>query len=239
MAINNSILKAIKLGSLPALCMLFFTWIGLRVKIPKDLTGALQHFSAGILLCSIGTELLPDLVAVQGPIENLSVALGFFLGVGALLLLGALLPESEGDESSIEVESDDEVEEHVIIKGTINAKPTSSLRGAFCLARQKYDNDSEYTPTLVGELQPLTGSSEEGATRRFPLLLFSAILVDSVMDGLLIGIVMAAGSTAGFMMAISLAVEMSFLGLTLANSLHGCSQFKSFLTSWMGPAASK
>ena len=55
------------------------------------------------------------------------------------------------------------------------------------------------------------------------------------MDGLLIGIATAAGQSAGPMMAASLCVEMSFLGLTLAMALKGQSRISSIGASLVGP----
>ena len=70
----------------------------------------------------------------------------------------------------------------------------------------------------------------------FPFALISAIAVDSALDGLLVGIACAAGPSAGSMMAISLSVEMSFLGLTLATALHGQPKSKSVSASFLGPS---
>jgi ZIP family zinc transporter len=72
--------------------------------------------------------------------------------------------------------------------------------------------------------------------KAFPTALVIALAIDSAIDGLLIGIAAAAGPSAGPMMSASLAVEMSFLGLTLATALHGHPTSKSFSASVLGPA---
>merc|ERR1712238_96096 len=68
-----------------------------------------------------------------------------------------------------------------------------------------------------------SGLSEHVAIveKALPLSFLAAIVVDSFMDGFLIGITGAAGPGATIIMAGSLSVEMSFVGLTLATACHG------------------
>jgi zinc transporter ZupT len=93
---TTSMIRAVELGTLPSLGMGVATLCGLHVfQTPPAVVGALQHFSAGILLATLGKELLPEMVQAQGLAENAASGLGFFAGVGFLVVLGILLPEQE------------------------------------------------------------------------------------------------------------------------------------------------
>jgi zinc transporter ZupT len=92
-----SLIAAIELGGMPSACMLSSTFRGLGIEMPSTMAGALQHFAAGALLCSIGTELLPELVKAEGFTENFAAGVGFFLGVAALMLVGIVLPEEDDE----------------------------------------------------------------------------------------------------------------------------------------------
>ena len=96
--LNMSPIVAIKLASLPACFMLLSTIAGLRIWVPETLAGALQHFAAGILLCTIGTELLPAMSDASGFYMNLACFFGFFAGVGVILTLGTIFLEDHDDE---------------------------------------------------------------------------------------------------------------------------------------------
>lgn len=69
--------------------------------------------------------------------------------------------------------------------------------------------------------------SGAGACAVFPRALLAAVVIDGCMDGMLLGIESAANEAAGLVLAISLAIEMSFLGLTLAASMKGQPMSKS------------
>merc|ERR1719162_2499187 len=71
--------------------------------------------------------------------------------------------------------------------------------------------------------------------KALPLSFLAAIVVDSFMDGFLIGITGAAGPGATIIMAGSLSVEMSFVGLTLATACHGMPYSKAIPAALAGP----
>ena len=81
--INTQILL---LGGIPAACMLLCTLLGLQVRVPPMVAGALQHFAAGVLLSAIATELLPTLVEAKGFDANLGLTIGFVAGMGLLIV---------------------------------------------------------------------------------------------------------------------------------------------------------
>lgn len=228
-----SITTALVLSSLPAGCMLLFTIVGLGVKVPDALAGALQHFAAGILLCTIATELLPVMDSAKGIPENIAAFIGFFAGVATLLFVGAVLPCHEHD--------DDDCHDHV-------ENPRSSLfvskrRKSSYVATASKANLRTSTalrnsdiPAIDSERYSLIVTKNISiGVGLFPAALVLAIAVDGAIDGLLIGIAISAGTSAAVMMAISLTVEMSFLGLTLATALKGQPRNKSLIGAVTGP----
>jgi zinc transporter ZupT len=287
--------NTIIVGSVPAICMLLFTIIGLKMKVSDNISGALQHFAAGLLLSAIGSELLPTLLNAKGFKENVYATIGFFLGMGVLIILGALLPEahshgSDNDNNDNDNKNNDYEHEHdndheheheddnrgyirrsstaslralVPLKllggGNNNSESALSLRQAAKAISDNYNNNCEKIEQArhnnshggnsgtSGEEQPLIISSssskqkEEAAAaeliveKALPMSFLAAIIVDSFMDGFLIGITGAAGQSATIIMAGSLSVEMSFVGLTLATACHGMPYQKSIPAALAGP----
>ncbi|CAB9524207.1 expressed unknown protein [Seminavis robusta] len=97
----SSFQRAMFLGGVPSLFMFVSTCIGLGREVPDDISGALQHFAAGVLLCTVGTELLPEIVDAEGWMENIAACIGFFLGVAVLILIGMFAPEETGLEPAL------------------------------------------------------------------------------------------------------------------------------------------
>lgn len=197
-------LPAFALACIPSACMLLFTLVGLGVHCPETLAGALQHFAAGILLCTIGTELLPAMDLAEGTLENVAACGGFFAGVAVMLALGILLPEHDDHGHG-----DDEHDHEAGSKEGSATAPKRGLNGrgegkrsmSFRLASQLSNASG------VGERQPLRAPLALADKPQFPAVLLFAIAVDGCMDGLLIGIATAAGPSAGPMLATSLSVE--------------------------------
>jgi len=264
-------------GSVPAVCMLLFTIVGLKIKVPDALAGALQHFAAGLLLSAVGSELLPVLLKAQGVQENVYATVGFFLGMGVLIVLGALLPEahSHGDD-----DDDDEHDDHghghghgnntgfeenigaqtrrasTSLRGMMSFDASQentkalSLRQAAKAINEKYCTSCERIEEAgaCNEGKALLSSARNGANtatpiaeavaivdKALPFSFLAAIVVDSFMDGFLIGITGAAGPGATIIMAGSLSVEMSFVGLTLATACHGMPYAKAIPAALAGP----
>mmetsp|Transcript_28507 Transcript_28507/g.63417 ORF Transcript_28507/g.63417 Transcript_28507/m.63417 type:complete len:362 (+) Transcript_28507:38-1123(+) len=90
-------IAGITLSSVPAAAMLLFTFAGLNTTVSPTIAGALQHFAAGVLLCTVGTELLPAMVGAEGWKENFAAFIGFFSGVAVLIALGVIMPDTELD----------------------------------------------------------------------------------------------------------------------------------------------
>ena len=230
--------SAFELGSIPAAAMFVFSMIGLNVAVDESVTGAFQHFAAGLVLCTIGTELLPSMEAATGLQENTAVIVGFGLGVALMIALGVLIPETEDDDD----ESDDEnPRRNSSLLGGSNRLRRKS-RGYVTMARDCADcahsaSAGSSASEVVGERRPLNPSSGAADRGPFPAVLVSAIAIDGMVDGLLIGIATAAGSSAGLMMAASLSVEMGFLGITLSVALGGQEKHRALAASLVGPMA--
>jgi zinc transporter ZupT len=138
----SSIVRAVELGTLPSLGMGLATLLGIHViQTPPALVGALQHFSAGILLATLGKELLPEMVQAQGFAENAASGVGFFAGVGFLIVLGILLPEAEATDESPGTTEDAMTNDHPTTVVSVKEKPMrlrnrqqSKRREAFALS---------------------------------------------------------------------------------------------------------
>jgi zinc transporter ZupT len=245
---NNQLLimigsSALTLGAIPAASMLLFSLLGLQISISKNVTGALQHYAAGLLLCTIATELVPEMDAAEGVGMNIAVLLGFFGGVLLMISLGILLPEGDDDDE----DSDDDVpqqhqqqhrhhgERRASLVGSLNKGLRQRSTGYIAMAQKS----CVLSNSVVGERSSLLIPGEEKKSSKYPSVLVSAIAIDGFVDGLLIGITTAAASSssAGLMMAASLSVEMTFLGITLAVALKGQKHMVSTLSSLVGPAA--
>jgi len=233
--------SALTLGAIPATSMFLFSLLGLQISISKNVTGALQHYAAGLLLCTIATELVPEMDAAEGIGMNIAVLLGFFGGVLLMISLGILLPEGDDDDD----DSDDDVpqqqqqhrhgERRASLVGSLNKGLRQRSTGYIAMARKS----CVLSNSVVGERSSLLIPGEEKSSSKYPSVLVSAIAIDGFVDGLLIGITTAAASSssAGLMMAASLSVEMGFLGITLAVALKGQKHMVSTLSSLVGPSA--
>jgi len=227
-----SISTAIVLSSLPAGCMLLFTIVGLGVKVPDALAGALQHFAAGILLCTIATELLPVMASAKGLAENIAAFIGFFGGVSTLLFVGAVLPCHEDDD---DCHNHDAQNRRSSLIGSRRRNSYISSASKACLRTSTALRNSNIPAADCERYSLIVTKNISIGVGLFPAALVLAIAVDGAIDGLLIGIAISAGTSAAVLMAISLTVEMSFLGLTLATALKGQPRGKSLVGAVAGP----
>ena len=212
---GSSIARALELGAFPALGMNLVTLLGLGSPTPAKIVGALQHFSAGILLTTVAKELLPEMVKAQGLAENVASGVGFFSGVGVLILLGIIFPdEEEGKQTEAEPTESDHVmeEEHMLVEANSTHSPLShtqpSLRN-----RKESLRTRAFRPKAEA-------ASDADAISALPTALLAAVAIDSALDGLLIGISTAVDPKTGPLLSASLTVESSFLGLTIAAALR-------------------
>lgn len=241
---------SVVVGCVPALGMLACTVAGLHVAVPDDVAGALQHFAAGLLLSAVGCELLPTLLDASGFRENLFATVGFFAGMAALIVLGHLLPEHDdgggdrGTDDGIERPDPPRLRKAESLANKRSLWRTVSKRGiAKAMKGAKMtagdaisENGDRETPAGEGDrLLTSSAPSLANAARGLPLSFLAAVLVDSFMDGFLLGIAGVAGPGAAIIMAGSLTVEMSFVGLTLAAACRGLPRSQSVAAAISGP----
>lgn len=119
---------ALILGGVPSLFMFISTCVGLGKEVPDDVSGALQHFAAGVLLCTVATELLPEIVNAEGLVENLAAFLGFFSGVAVLILLGMFSPDVHGDHKEDDTPETVDNDDNDILQHFDDSAPTPGQR---------------------------------------------------------------------------------------------------------------
>lgn len=149
-----------------------------------------------------------------------------------MIMVGVLFPEEDHEhDQDDQVNEENREEERDQGSGLTTRRSSSLIKVAYNMPLQgralmeTQSNASEFTPLAVGARQ----------TRAFPFALLLTVCVDSLLDGLLIGIATAAGPSAGPMLALSLCVEMSFLGLTLAAAMADQPARYSNVAALLGP----
>ena len=164
----------------------------------KKLEALFQHFGAGVVMCAVATEILPILLQPEhyNTLDLLAIFLGFFIGVGLMLVIARAIPTLNTPENLASTEPAD-VEpadvEPVDVELTEAKSPTPP-------------------PKKHGRLFFF---------RVVPWGLVVPVSTDAMMDGLLIGISFVAGSLqTGLIMSIALSIEMCFLGVTTSVSLR-------------------
>jgi len=228
-------------GSTPAFCMFAFTLLGLHIKVPHDLAGALQHFAAGLLLSAVGTELLPTLLQASGFVENAGATIGFASGMATLIVLSAIFSDEDGEDKEGEEWSDEhkkpqEQKQRLSLlrrRASIRASSAgSTLNESIALLEAP---DSTRSLSYQSDARSSSKSTINSNNKTLRLSFLAAIVVDAFMDGFLVGIAGAAGKEATIILAGSLSVEMSFVGITLANACHGMPYSQSIFAALAGP----
>jgi len=94
---------------------------------------------------------------------------------------------------------------------TIAVNPQSQRKSLF-ITRDKAGSLIPHTPSVPSQM------AANGEMEKYPLTLAVAVAIDALLDGTYIGIGFAAAGTlqGGLLLCISLAIEMTFLGLTFA-----------------------
>ena len=81
-----------------------------------------------MLLCTVGTELLPEIVKAEGWAQNLAAFIGFFFGVAVLILLGMFAPDTEPEEQEKDQRTKQQAEEDGDIDFGVFESPTPEQR---------------------------------------------------------------------------------------------------------------
>eukprot|EP00281_Chroomonas_sp_CCMP1168_P012702 CAMPEP_0206282538 /NCGR_PEP_ID=MMETSP0047_2-20121206/39741_1 /ASSEMBLY_ACC=CAM_ASM_000192 /TAXON_ID=195065 /ORGANISM="Chroomonas mesostigmatica_cf, Strain CCMP1168" /LENGTH=288 /DNA_ID=CAMNT_0053712825 /DNA_START=1 /DNA_END=864 /DNA_ORIENTATION=+ len=178
----------------------------------KQVTYALQHLAAGILLCAIAQELVPTLTAATTVNELASILVGFTLGVIIMVGLKEALGQAE------EVDEPEEGEGVSLLDAEAAAAQGNNAQSPPAHSRRSTDDLMRRTPSIkeagsARKKQSYVWVSQQ-KSEPFPWTFATCVYIDSAMDGLLIGLTLVTGQSAGLFMAIALCVEMGFLGLT-------------------------
>jgi len=174
---------------------------------------------------------MPTLEAAKGTENLIGIVVGFALGSMVMIALPLCLGEDDNEEEKHQ-KFDDECEKGARVKEVeMASNPDSST----------FENTSQTTHVKANP--PEKGAAKikivfqrmrsrvfqmfendeldvrKAATRDhgpFPAVFAVAVYIDSAMDGLLVGISMLSGASAGVFMAVAMASEMGFLGLSFA-----------------------
>jgi len=183
-------LSALRLACIPAVAMLLMSAVVFVVDVPKVAVRAMQHLAAGIVLSAVAVELVP--IISDAP-SDADVIAGIVVGFTCGVGLFLTLAKV-CPEASDPDEPDD--------------KASPMLHAMLSLKRAG-----------SGKVSVMQQAKIQSAPA-FPFAFTVAVLVDSAVDGMLIGLSSAAGASAGFVMALALAIEMGFLGLTYSSTMQ-------------------
>jgi len=207
---TEGIWQALSLSLIPSIAMLGLSLAAYKIEVPAKVAAAMQHLAAGIVLSAMAVELVPIISAAPQNLPcTIGIVAGFLGGIGLFLILGNFC---EGEEE----EGDDE-------RTPLKSPATLLASGD----RQSYGGAAPSTPvqllkrktSLLLRSKKLESEPEDKKVP-YPTALVGAVVVDSIVDGFLIGITAVSGHTAGLVMSIALSVEMGFLGLTFAATMR-------------------
>jgi len=192
-SLGSTVVAALHLAAIPCVAMLVMSALVYVVHVPKVMMSAFQHLAAGIVLSAVAVELVPIINEAPADLANVvGIVSGFAAGVALFLVLAKLFPEGDDDGAGA---ADDRRSSALLPEGRKSGGGRTSLGSKIAFAEK----------SISARKAPA-----------FPVAFTVAVLVDSGVDGLLIGLSSAAGASAGFVMAVALTIEMGFLALTLA-----------------------
>lgn len=169
-----------------------------------------QHFSAGILIAAIGAELIPKLADTStGLLGTFCITLGFFGGVALMLGLESIMDEQEDEEG-----------EKIGARGLLHESLQTSSSNDDSRGKRLWKSKVSKVVTKMKVIRAL--SPQVIKVRPIPWKVTIPIYIDSLVDGLLIGIVMVASAHAGYIMALATTIEMGFLGITFGATVKAC-----------------
>jgi ZIP family zinc transporter len=182
-----------------------------------------QYLSAGLLIAAVGDELLPKLFEKKDATNkgwcDLAIAVGFFAGIGLMLLLEHFLDDDDDDsEKSVEnsVEAGDKQSALVSTGNKADGNFNSAATGKSSSSRK-----SNRSHVSLRRVSAALASGEVG-NAAVPWGVAVPIYVDSGVDGLLIGICCVASLQGGAIMATATSIEMFFLGVTFGAMIRKC-----------------
>jgi len=181
-----------------------------------------QYLSAGLLIAAVGDELLPKLFEQKDAPNkgwcDVAIAVGFFSGIGLMLILEHFLDDDD-DESEKSVENSVEAgdKQSALVS-------TGKADGNFNSAATRKSSSSRKSNPSHTSIRRVSAAlaSTEGGNAPVPWSVAIPIYVDSGVDGLLIGICCVASLQGGAIMATATSIEMFFLGVTFGAMIRKC-----------------
>eukprot|EP00759_Apiculatamorpha_spiralis_P043643 PhF_6_TR40927/c0_g1_i2/m.61911/K07238/TC.ZIP, zupT, ZRT3, ZIP2; zinc transporter, ZIP family len=181
---------------------------------PK-LVSAFQHFSSGIILAALASELCPKIqTAILDGTNGLSrregvvmFIVGFSIGFVFLIGVGRVMEYFESKQEEEEEDGHDNKEE--------GSRP-EPLADAVASSEQV---DINATSTDTKSHHENVSLCDPSSLRKLPWGLLAVVTIDAFMDGALIGLSAHAGEKMGLMITVALSVEMTFLGITTSGSM--------------------
>ena len=202
----GAVADAMSKASVASAAMMMCSFVGYGVSVPIRLLAAFQHLAAGLLVSSVAVELVPPIMEAPNSLRyNIAIIGGFVGGTAAFFALGAYCGEPE-EEDEDEASASKEGAEAAAAVGSNGGTPRGTPR----------------TPRGLTKLAHVQRAAELPAPP-YPGALVAAVVVDSSVDGLLIGLASASAvevANAGVVLAIALAIEMGFTGLAYASTLR-------------------
>mmetsp|Transcript_94146 Transcript_94146/g.302979 ORF Transcript_94146/g.302979 Transcript_94146/m.302979 type:complete len:281 (+) Transcript_94146:94-936(+) len=175
-------------------------------KMPGTVEAALQHFAGGVVLSATSTELVPVIMEKQASIP--AVTIGFFSGVGMLILIRSTLGHGHGGGGE-----EEEGEGHGHGHGQGNGGHDDHGGGHGGGGHKGHDGHAEEAGDGYKKLKD---GKEAG---KLPYSSLLATLVDFMCDGMLMGLSFSAGATAGMILVVSIALEMASVGAAVFSGM--------------------
>ena len=154
----------------------------------------IRHFTAGVMFAAAAAEVLPDLLHTRGAASAIHVVIGVALGVAAMVAIRAF--------------SD-------WLKERLNARARERMNAP------KASEASKASKALQAQPQRPLDVVEESAAAMAnpPVSLIAVTTVDVLLDGITLGIVFSLGARQGLLIALALAIEVFFLGVSIGGDL--------------------
>lgn len=233
-------------SAIASAAMLLCSLVGYGVTVPIRLLAAFQHLAAGLLVSSVAVELVPPIMEAPNDLRsNLAIIGGFIGGTVAFFALGAYCGHEHGDHDGEHDHDhhDDHGHHHRhdldLTRHHEHSEPALSMREEIVEVAPAPVPAAPAAPAAAAPAAggtPRTPRTPRGLTKLehvkraravdsppYPGALVAAVVVDSAVDGMLIGLASASATevaTAGVVLAIALAIEMGFTGLAYAAALR-------------------
>jgi zinc transporter ZupT len=230
----NTLSQVVAMTALPAASMAFGSFTVNWGKPAERLQSQMQYFSAGLLIGAVIAEIFPILKQHLVDCEHradmkscLAAGVGFLLALFVMYGMQSLLGENENE--------DEDQDDTVACAATSDKSNLSEpLLYSSVPVVPKVSPECDIENAVLASCPP----ESTPLPSRLPRRLFLGVVVDSCVDGMLIGLSASVVPESGWLMAIATAIEMGFLGCSFACAVSGkTSQIATFITLSVPPMA--